>query len=55
MCSKKVKEELKVWIYYAIIEMAEQYQVTYEDVNQTIIDLLSENTKKNQQELFKKQ
>jgi hypothetical protein len=54
----KAKNELKTWVYYAIIKVAEQYQITYEDINDTIIDLLSENSKRNQQKQqtpFKKQ
>jgi hypothetical protein len=49
----KLKEELKNWIYYAIIRVAKQYQITYEDVNETLIELLHENNKRNAKELFK--
>lgn len=54
MAPKKVKQELKSWIYYAIIEVAEQYQITYGDINETLIDLLKENTIRDRNTLINK-
>jgi hypothetical protein len=49
----KLKEELKSWIYYAIIEVNEQYQITYGELNETLIELLHENNERKTKELFK--
>jgi hypothetical protein len=53
---EKIKAELKVWIYYEAIKVAEENnaQVTYSDINSVLIDILHENNSHDPKELFKK-
>jgi hypothetical protein len=54
---KKIKEEIKVWIYYQILKSCDEVgqQVTFGDVNSALIDILAENNDHDPKELFKKQ
>jgi hypothetical protein len=56
MLNLRVKEEIKIWIYYQLIKLCEEenQQITYEDVNSVVIDMLHENNKHDPKELFKK-
>ncbi len=56
MLSPRVKQEIKVWIYYQIIKLCEEdnQQLTYEEINSVVIDMLHENNKHDPKELFKK-
>jgi len=53
----KIKEEIKVWIYYQILNSCDEMaqQITFEDVNGALIDILHENNQHDPKELFKKQ
>jgi hypothetical protein len=52
----KLKKELKVWIYYQIIKSNEEnnLQMTYEDVNSALIDILHDNNQHDPKKPFKK-
>jgi hypothetical protein len=52
---EKIKNELKLWVYYVAVEIAKDHntQLTYEDINSVVIDILSENNKHDPKELFK--
>lgn len=54
---QKIKEELKVWIYYQAVKIADDnnLQLTFEDINSVLVDILHENNKHDPKELFKKQ
>lgn len=50
----KIREEIKVWVYYQILGMSEIASgVTHEDVNSVLVDILHDNSKHNSKESYK--
>jgi hypothetical protein len=51
----KIKDEMKVWIYYIAHQIAAENntELTFDDVNSVVIDILHENNKHDPKELFK--
>jgi hypothetical protein len=54
--SSKIKEQLKVWVYYGLIKASEEVNtpITYSDINIVLIEILHDLRQRNPNETFKK-